>query len=62
MMKQETICTCDICGVFERAQTFRTPYGYVEHTPPKGWITSKINSSVHLCPKCVAKFEEGNKS
>jgi hypothetical protein len=58
MMKQETIYTCDICGAFEKAQTFRTPYGDVEATMPKGWISSAINRDVHLCPKCVAVFEK----
>lgn len=56
MMEQEMLCTCDICGAFEKAQTFRTPYGDVEATMPKGWVSSAINRDVHLCPKCVAVF------
>ena len=58
MMKQEMLCTCDICGASEKAQIFHTPYGDREYIPPKGWGESKVNKGVHLCPKCWAAFEK----
>lgn len=58
MMKQEMLCTCDICGTSEKAQTLGTPYRDVEYIPPKGWGESKVNRGVHLCPKCWAAFEK----
>lgn len=58
MMKQEMLCTCDICGTSEKAQRVSGQYNETSYVPPKGWISSAINRDVHLCPKCVAVFEK----
>ena len=58
MMKQEMLCTCDICGTSKKAQSIRTSYGDLEYAPPKGWAESRVNKEVHLCPNCWAAFEK----
>lgn len=58
MMKQEMLCTCDICGASEKAQRVSGQYNEATYLPPKGWGESKVNRSVHLCPKCWAAFEK----
>lgn len=37
MMKQEMLCTCDICGTSEKAQRVSGQYNEASYIPPKGW-------------------------
>lgn len=58
MIKNVMVCVCDICGTSEKAQRVSGQYNEASYIPPKGWGESKVNRSVHLCPRCFSAFEK----
>lgn len=58
MIKQLTVCICDICGVTKPAKTKATGYNDYYYDMPEGWTQARGNKHVHLCPECSQKLRQ----
>ena len=56
MIKQEYLCICDVCGAIVKAKRNTSPKNEEYYEYPEGWVHSKANSNVYLCPECVRKL------
>ena len=62
MIASVMMCTCDICGVSEKAERVTAGYNEVDYDIPDGWGRSKANDKVHLCPACCAAIKGRRKT
>lgn len=56
MIKEVTVVICDLCGRVERATVAGYQYNEPYYGPPAGWLHSKANNDVHLCPSCAGRM------
>lgn len=55
MLKEITMCICDICGYQEPAKTESGHCNETAYILPNGW-TYGHNRYVHMCPDCSKKL------
>ena len=57
MIKQMFMVECDICGKLAKPKHTMVRNEEDVYTPPDGWIRSRANPSVIMCPECNKKLE-----
>ncbi len=56
MIKNITVCMCDVRGKIAEAPCMHASKCDIEYTQPEGW-SKGANTKVDMCPECTKKIK-----